>query len=91
MSIKKASLPLTSFGARILLVAAGAAAAGAFFVLPEFFSISYLSEVTSTPFGTKPSPQLDKVDYDMRLLALAHIATSSPWYEAYMQGTTTPV
>jgi len=90
MSIKKASLPLTSFGARILLVAAGAAAAaGAFFVLPEFFSVSYLSEATSTPFSTKPPPQLDKVDYDTRLLALAHVATSSPWYEAYMQGTTT--
>ena len=89
MSIKKASLPLTSFGARILLVAAGvAAAAGAFFILPGFFSVSYLSEATSTPFGA-PAPQLDKVDYDTRLLALAHVATSSPWYEAYMQGTTT--
>ncbi len=90
MSIKKASLPLTSFGVRILLVAVGVAAtAGAFFIVPEFFSVSYLSEATSTPFGTKPPPQLDKVDYDTRLLALAHVATSSPWYEAYMQGTTT--
>ncbi len=32
---------------------------------------------------------LDRVDYDKRLLALAHVATSSPWYQAFLDGTTT--
>ena len=90
MNKKKASLPLTKFGARVLLAAAGiAAAAGAFFILPDVLSVSYLSEATSTPSAVKPLPQLDKVQYDTRLLALAHVATSSPWYAAYLQGTTT--
>ena len=90
MNKKKALLPLTKFGARVLLGAAGiAAAAGAFFILPNTFSVSYFNEATSTPAAVKPLPQLDKVAYDTRLLALAHVATSSPWYEAFLQGTTT--
>ena len=87
MSTKKALLPLTKFGSRVLLAVAGiTVAAGAFFILPDVLSVSYLSEATSTPFFV---PQLDKNDYDMRLLMLAHVATSSPWYAAYLQGTTT--
>ena len=90
MNKKKALLPLTSFGARILLGAAGiAAAAGAFFILPAWFSVSYSSEATSTPAAVKPLPQLDKVAYDARLLALAHVATSSPWYAGFLAGATT--
>ena len=90
MNKKKALLPLTSFGARILLAAAGiAAAAGAFFILPAWFSVSYSSEATSTPSAVKTLPQLDKVAYDTRLLALAHVATSSPWYTGFLAGATT--
>lgn len=36
-----------------------------------------------------PVLPLDKKAYDMKLLSLAHMATSSPWYEAFMLGTTT--
>ncbi len=36
-------------------------------------------------------PPLDKRAYDEKLLALAHIATSSPWYFAFLAGTTTPL
>ena len=90
MNKKKASLPLTKFGARVLLAAAGiAAAAGAFFILPDVLSVSYLSEATSTPSAVKTLPQLDKVAYDTRLLALAHVATSSPWYTGFLAGATT--
>lgn len=32
---------------------------------------------------------LDRTDYDQRLLALAHVATSSPWHQAFLDGTTT--
>ena len=90
MNKKKALLPLTSFGARILLGTAGiAAAAGAFFILPAWFSVSYSSEATSTPAAVKPLQQLDKSAYDTRLLALAHVATSSPWYAGFLSGATT--
>ena len=90
MSIKKASLPLTSFGTRVLLVVVGAAAAAAaFFILPELFPVSYLSEATSTPSAVKSLLQLDTVDYDTRLLALARVATSSQWYAEFLAGATT--
>ncbi len=90
MNKKRALLPLTRFGARVLLAAAGiVAVAAVFFVLPDASSVPYFSEATSTPAAVKPLPQLDKVAYDTRLLALAHVATSSPWYAAYLQGTTT--
>jgi hypothetical protein len=36
-----------------------------------------------------PKPVLNVADYNRRLLALAHIATSSPYYAAFMHGTTT--
>lgn len=36
-------------------------------------------------------PALEKTEYDRRLLALAHVATTSPWYTAYLLGTTTPL
>ncbi len=65
-----------------------AAAAGAFFVLPEVLSVSYLSEAASVS-SVKLMPQLDRGDYDRRLLALAHVATSSPWYAAFLSGATT--
>ena len=60
----------------------------AFVFLPGYFSVSYSGEATSTPQG-QLLPTLDKFDYDMRLLALAHVATTSPWHAAYVQGTTT--
>ena len=41
--------------------------------------------------GETLPPPLDKEAYDRRLLALAHVATSSPWYNAYILGTTTPL
>lgn len=36
-------------------------------------------------------PVLDKVAYDKKLLDIAHISTASPWYYAYLAGTTTPL
>lgn len=38
-----------------------------------------------------PKPVLDKVAYDKKLLDMAHVAASSPWYHAYLAGTTTPL
>lgn len=43
-----------------------------------------------SPTNTLPSkPMLDTADYDTRLLALAHTATSSAFYEYFLTGTTT--
>lgn len=53
-------------------------------------NISYVRNATSTPsVAVENLPELDKVAYDKKLLELAHVATSSPWYEAYVMGTTT--
>lgn len=92
MSTKKASphsikSTLSVVGALVvaLLVVVG----GAYTLLPEFSSVSYSGDATTTPLGPPPPPPLDIADYDRRLLALAHVATTSPWYAAFMQGTTT--
>jgi hypothetical protein len=36
-----------------------------------------------------PKPSLDTEAYDIKLLALAHVATSTPWYSYFLTGTTT--
>jgi len=37
------------------------------------------------------APALERAEYDRKLLALAKVATTSPWYRAYLAGTTTPL
>jgi len=76
----------------LLLIAAIFVFCLAYFAIPSFLSVSY-SEYTSA----STSPQgvvatilpVDKFAYDKKLLFLAHVATSSPWYYAFLQGTTT--
>lgn len=88
MNTKKASLRSTS--RHVLLGFFGVAAvAAAYAALPSLTSISYDSFASSTVALLQPVPVLDTLDYDRRLLALAHVATSSPWYAAYLNGTTT--
>lgn len=60
--------------------------------LPVAGTVTYadgLMMATSTP-ASWPAP-LDIDGYNRRLLALAHVATSSPWYTAFVMGTTTPL
>lgn len=52
--------------------------------------ISFVRAASSTP-PVIPKPVLDTVAYDKKLLFLGHIASSSPWYNAYLAGTTTPL
>lgn len=47
------------------------------------------AEASSTPTKVVAAPTLDKQAYDIKLLQLAHVATSSPWYEYFLTGTTT--
>lgn len=37
------------------------------------------------------APTLDTKAYDEKLLFMSHVATSSPWYLSFMQGTSTPL
>jgi hypothetical protein len=63
------------------------------FALPNLLAVSYSNAAsaigTTTAPGLPPPPPLDKALYDRMLLGLAHVATTSPWYYAFLQGTTT--
>lgn len=94
MSTKKESPRSTKrFGSYALLaVVGGIAVGGAYFGAPALLGVSYLSEAASSSVvavGAPAVPPLDTLEYDSRLLGLAGVATSSPWYVAYLQGTTT--
>ncbi|MDB5225298.1 MAG: hypothetical protein JWL87_250 [Candidatus Adlerbacteria bacterium] len=73
-----------------VLLGIGFVIGAAYFFLPAVTSVSYtVGEASSTPATVKPKPKvvLDKQDYDRRLLALAKVATSSPWYAAFLNNT----
>lgn len=62
---------------------------GAFFGLPALTSESYVGGVATSSVVagvvSKPAYQpLNVVEYDRRMLALGKVATSSPWYAAFM-------
>ncbi|HEY6020897.1 MAG TPA: hypothetical protein VIY48_13655, partial [Candidatus Paceibacterota bacterium] len=96
---KKASAHSTNhYVWRTLAVLLGAAIviALAYFVMPALLSVSYdgsaqVATSTNAKITTPQQPvipSLNTADYDKRLLALAHVATSSPWYTAYLNNTT---
>ncbi|MBX4192479.1 hypothetical protein KW798_03265 [Candidatus Parcubacteria bacterium] len=66
----------------------------AYFGLPGVFSVSYeqgAANATSSSQikdNTPKIPPLDIVKYDTLMLELAHVATSSPWYGAFLNNTT---
>src|SRR3569832_1597124 len=76
----------------MLLLAAVFVFCLAYFAIPSLLSVSYSenSYASTSPEGVIAFIQsVDKAAYDQKLLFLAHVATSSPWYQAFMQGTTT--
>jgi hypothetical protein len=77
----------------VLVAAAGASTALALFSPTVSFSRDATLATSSEPATTTlPAlPPLDKVAYDTKLLFLAHATSSSPWYRAYLAGTTTPL
>ncbi len=92
MSTKKASPRLIRrFAVHVVVVAIGTAAvvATAYFLLPGVLSVSYSETVITNTSPDPGPPPLDVAQYNQRLLALAHVATSSPWYAAFIIGTTT--
>ncbi len=88
MSIKK-KLPANYLPAALFGAAGIAASVGAFFGLPVLMSESYVGTSTTTVAAVvEPThPLLNKSEYDTRMLALAKVATSSPWYAAFMTAT----
>jgi hypothetical protein len=77
----------------ILIGGVAGVVAASYFALPLFTSVTYSTEASSTVAAVlpapKPKPVLNAKDYRTRLLALAHVATTSPWYAAFLDGTTT--
>jgi hypothetical protein len=80
-------IAISSFALAILLVAVIAAYA--------FFSDAFGLTTYTNIFGSGgivfQKPKFDTRAYDEKLLALAHVATTSPWYYAYLAATTTPI
>jgi hypothetical protein len=66
----------------------------AYVALPTVLSVSYngsaiVASSTVVDNGPPPPPPLDRLAYDKKLLEIAHVATTSPWYFAFLAGTTT--
>lgn len=76
---------------RATLALVAVAAAAAYFVLPEYFAVSYAGPAQTVAVAPErpTTPPLDKAAYNAKLLALAKVATTSPWYAAFMEGRTT--
>ncbi len=95
--IHKASILSTNLRPIALLVLGVfgvlAVASVTYAALPKLTSVSFSGLATTTPSITAPQapviPPLDTLAYDKRLLFLAHVATSSPWYQAFLSGATT--
>lgn len=88
-------IPVALFGtAAVLTLIAGAYGLSG----SRLFSVRYDAPLepasstgeTSAATATPASLTLDTTAYDKKLLALAHVATSSEWYEYFLTGTTTP-
>lgn len=85
-SIKRSGLPLVVF----VFATLAAASVVYFFMLPALTSVSFSREsAAANGIAPKPAPVLDTLAYDTKLLELAHVATSSPFYAAFLSGTTT--
>lgn len=87
---KKESLHSTK-NALALTFAALLLAGGSFFVaqkmLPSLFSVSYVESATAVLHNEPVVPKIPPLNtrtYDEKLLSLAHVATSSPQYDAFL-------
>lgn len=92
MSKKKALRRSTKLTYAALACAALAVVLAIVWYLPTRSMATYADGLivgTTTP-PSWPLP-LNIEEYNRRLLALAHVATSSPWYAAFVMGTTTPL
>ncbi len=84
--------------AAVIALGLGIVIAASYFFLPALTSVSYgqgsvaTTTLAAAAAGTPkqaPKPALNINEYRRRLLSLAHVATSTPFYKAFLQGTTT--
>lgn len=81
---QRVSVPAVSLGA-LLGGTLALASLGSLYLSPR---VSFSRNATTTPLSVvKTIPQLDTRAYDMRMLSLANVATSSPWYDAFLHDT----
>lgn len=73
----------------IAILMAGGGVAFLYLTLPKFFTVSYFGAAAVGTSTASFPPPVDTVAYDIKLLELAQVATSSPWYLAFLTGTTT--
>ncbi|MBC7836504.1 hypothetical protein H7X87_01875 [Acetobacteraceae bacterium] len=90
MSAKKASPHSIKHTLMIISTAVLMTGASFFFAyggLPDLLSVTYSQIASSTQKNSGPAspPPLDRLAYDTKLLWLAHVATSSPGYSAFLQ------
>src|SRR3989338_6614603 len=88
---KRKELPhsISAYGVHMLVIIAGVVLfIAAYLGLVSNFSVTYEEQAISLP-QTPQLPPLDTADYDTRLLALAHVATSSQWYADFLAGAAT--
>jgi hypothetical protein len=57
----------------------------------DAFGLTTYRNIFSGGDITIKPPAFDRVAYDTKLLALAHVASSSPWYYSFLAGTSTPL
>jgi len=83
----------TPLRSSIFLVAAGiiVVAGVALAAVPNTISFVRNATTSTTTLAVTPAslPPLDTVAYNTKLLQIAHVATSSPWYAAILAGATT--
>lgn len=96
MTTKKASHRSTRLDLRFAW--ASLACLGLAIVMAVFWYLPFSGAVTFADdlmVGTTTAPgwpaPLNFDEYNRRLLAMSHVATTSPWYAAFMIGTTTPI
>jgi hypothetical protein len=54
-------------------------------------TFTYVRGATTTEITVPSVPPLDTHAYDVKMLKIAHLDESNPWYSAYLAGTTTPL
>jgi len=60
---------------------------GIYFANTTSSNLTYFRNTDTVINTLPPKPTLDETAYDTRLLSLAHIATSTPWYTYFLTGT----
>lgn len=64
---------------------------GVYAFFSDAFGLSTYTNIFTGSGIVFQKPKFDTRAYDMKMLSLAHLTPSSPWYHAFLAGTTTPI